>query len=193
MDFAANVVCNLHKEEEEEDCSEYVFKTPIFHSLFSALIYFIFITFQLSSQTCYRFHSPTFVDLSAKFWEFSLNASTTISSYAFRVDDDIVSSDPGYLVSWTLYGSLGSSDGTAPTSPSDPSWVFVDAQTDVDFSSPETDLFTPGLPFRSSEVFYYPLNSSVTFQYFGFVGSVTPPLNSTVTFADPIIAVKFCS
>ena len=127
------------------------------------------------------------MDLSAHFWEFSLNASTTISSYVLYVDASIASLDAGYLTSWTLYGSLGSANGTAPTSPSDPSWVFVDAQTDVDFSIPQ-----PGLPIRP-DVFYYPLNASVTFQYFGFVGSLTAPVNATAPFVDPVTSVKFCT
>ena len=163
---------------------------PIFNTYLHPIFLHLVLpsTFHLSLQTCYRFKSPSFVDLSAHFWEFSLNASTTISSYAFRVYNDLATEDAGYLVSWTLYGSLGSANGTAPTSPSDPSWVLVDTQTNVDFSQ----LFTPGFPLRD-DVFYYPLNTSVTFQYFGFVGSLTAPANATSPFIDPIKSVKFCT
>ena len=126
------------------------------------------------------------MDLSTHFWEFSLNASTSISSYALHVDPIVASLDAGYLTSWTLYGSNGS-NGTAPTSPLDSSWVFVDSQANVDFSIPQ-----PGLPL-SPDVFHYPLPAPVTYQYFGFVANLTAPVNATTSFVDPVTQVDFCS
>ena len=129
------------------------------------------------------------MDVNANFLEFSLNASTTISSYAFHVDTSIAVFDFGYKTSWTLYGSLGS-NGTAPTSPSDPSWVLVDSQSDVDFSLPQ-DPLNPGL-----FTYTFVNGTSVTYQYFGFVSTLIPPTNPLYAlkpFTNPVTQVDFCT
>ena len=129
------------------------------------------------------------MDLTAHFLEFSLNASTAISSYVFHVDTSIASLDAGYLTSWTLYGSNGS-NGTAPTSPSDPTWVFVDSQSDVDFSMPQNPL-NPGL-----FTYTFVNGTSVTYQFFGFVSTLIPPMNifeALKPYTNPVTEVDFCS
>ena len=130
------------------------------------------------------------MDLSAHFLEFDLNASTTISSYAFHVDTTLASFDAGYLASWSLYGSLGSANGTAPTTPLDPSWVLVDTQSNVDFSLPQNPL--------DPSLFTYTFvnGTSVTYQYFGFVSSLTPPMNPLAAlkpYTNPVTQVDFCA
>ena len=135
------------------------------------------------------------MDLSAHFMQLSLNATTTITSYAFLIDTGyffrhFVYFNTGYKSSWTLYGSLGSDDGTAPTSPTDPSWVLVDSQSDVDFSTPQNFL-NPGL-----FTYTFVNGSSVTYQYFGFVTTLVPPMHFLEVlkpYINPVTQIDFCS
>ena len=139
-------------------------------------------------KSFFSFRSPTYMNLD--FFEFSLNTGSTISSYVLHVDTSVALLNYGYLVSWTLYGAVGE-NGTAPTSPDDPSWNVVDAQFNVDFSVPENNL-NPGLfTYKVSNLF----NSNQTYQYFGIVGVINPPFTmpTTIRFINPVVEVDFYS
>ena len=122
------------------------------------------------------------------FFEFSMNSSTTISSYVLHVDASKALLFCRYLFSWTLYGSIGE-NGIAPTSPDDPSWNVIDAQFNVDFSMPPT--LNPG-HFTYNVV----KHDTVAYRYFGFVGVIVPlfsPSLQPYQFINPVTGVDFCS
>ena len=137
------------------------------------------------------------MDLSAHFMELSppLNASITIQSYSILIDTGyffrhFIYFNTGYLTTWTLYGTIRSSNGTTPIFPSDPSWMILDIQYNIDFSNPQ-DFHNPGL-------FTYTIvnGASVSYQYFKFVTTLIPPtdsLEAAKPYANPVLQVDFCS
>ena len=136
------------------------------------------------------------MNLSAQFLSFSLHAVTTIKSYAFLIDTGyffrhFVYYNTGYLISWNLLGSFGSNGTTtAPTSPSDTSWVLVDTQDNIDFTMPQTFL-------NPSHFTYTFVNdTTVSYQHFGLVSTLTPPMNpleALKPYISPVIHIDFCS
>ena len=137
--------------------------------------------------SCFSFKSPTYMN--QDFFEFSLDSSSTITSYVLHVDTRKASLNRGCLVSWTFYGSVGEK-GVAPINADDPALTVVDAQFNVDFSVPEDphkpDLFI----YNISNLF----TSNQTYQYVGFVGVLNPPLSTPFSFrfTNPVTQVDFC-
>ena len=96
--------------------------------------------------------------------EYTIPLPFVDSNYFLWVDTSIAALDAGILVGWNLYGSLLGSNGTAPNTAADPSWVLLDTESSVDFSVTQ-NAFLPSL-------FAFNVSSQgVAYPYFGFVYS----------------------
>ena len=132
---------------------------------------------------CAQFWSPTFFSPATGFMEYTIPTPFVVSNYFLWINTTVASLDAGILVSWNLYGSLGTSNNTAPTTATDSSWVLLNSETGVDFSVPQNS-FLP-------EVYAYNVTSNgVAYPYFGFVFDVPAP---PPTFVCPVVRCPFGS
>ena len=126
---------------------------------------------------CAQFWSPSYFNATAGFMEYTIPLPFVVSNYFLWVNTTIASQDTGILVGWNLYGSLGTSNNTAPTTATDPSWVLLDTETGVDFSVPQNSFLPSLYAFNVS-------SNGVAYPYFGFV--FTTPLPPS-QFVCPVV------